>query len=276
MKNLLFLPLILFVTGLHAQSAIPGLHAHNDYMHNQPLYESLKNGATSIEVDVCFWDGSLRVSHDYIFLNTKPTLQQLYLDPLRDIICKNDGWVYKEQKIPVTLMIDLKGDGELCYDVLRNILKDYLDIITWYTRDTVIQGPLKILVSGSKPYERIEAEKIRYVTIDGSFSDLDTRSKFKSIARVSDPFGKYYRLKWLKTKGSIKYNKLIEQITTAHAQNREVRFYAAPQNKTWWKLMMDLKGDWVNVDKLAAYKRFYNKIQKEKKRLSAYKVDSAI
>jgi hypothetical protein len=173
-------------------------------------------------------------------------------------------------------MIDLKGDGELCYDILRNILKDYLDIVTWYRRDSIVQGPLRILVSGSKPYERIEAEKIRYVTIDGSFSDLDTRAKYKSIARVSDPFGKFYRLKWLKTKGSIKYNKLVEQIAIAHAQKREIRFYAAPQNKIWWKIMSDLGGDWVNVDKLGAYKRFYNKMQQQKKRLSAYKVNSSI
>jgi len=39
-------------------------HAHNDYLHKNPLFDALDNGFTSVEVDVHLLRGNLYVAHD--------------------------------------------------------------------------------------------------------------------------------------------------------------------------------------------------------------------
>ena len=63
---------------------IPYGHSHNDYTRKRPLWDALENGFTSIEVDVFLAsDGSLRVSHIPFALKLKPTLDELYLKPIK-------------------------------------------------------------------------------------------------------------------------------------------------------------------------------------------------
>ena len=75
-------------------------HSHNDYEQICPLAKALALGFTSIEVDIFPFDGKIKVSHDDDLLNLKPTIQTLYLDPLKVLLQSSD------QKI--NLLVDLK------------------------------------------------------------------------------------------------------------------------------------------------------------------------
>ena len=57
-------------------------HAHNDYLHEKPLFDALINGFTSIEVDIFLYKKQLVVSHTAKQLDTKKTLEELYLRPI--------------------------------------------------------------------------------------------------------------------------------------------------------------------------------------------------
>lgn len=43
---------------------LPKAHAHNDYEHERPLFDALEHGFCSVEADIGFIDGELRVAHD--------------------------------------------------------------------------------------------------------------------------------------------------------------------------------------------------------------------
>src|ERR1700722_5932498 len=87
------LTLLLATNSLRADAPllITGAHAHNDYLHQHPLFDALANGFCSVEADIYLTNGELRVAH--ILAATKPghTLQSLYLAPLRVRVKQNVG-----------------------------------------------------------------------------------------------------------------------------------------------------------------------------------------
>ncbi len=85
-------------------------HAHNDYEHHRPLFDAMENGFCSVEVDIHLVDGELLVAHDRHQTTKGKTLQNLYLDPLRQRVRTNSGSVYPDGG-EFTLMIDIKTDA---------------------------------------------------------------------------------------------------------------------------------------------------------------------
>ena len=68
-SKLLFLFLLFqpIVCGAHSNDTITlphPAHAHNDYLHERPLFDALENGFRSIEADVFTQGDSLYVAHD--------------------------------------------------------------------------------------------------------------------------------------------------------------------------------------------------------------------
>ena len=51
---------------------------------------------------------------------------------------------------------------------------------------------------------------------------------------------------------------LAEYVSNAHAYGRKIRFWAASNKKKVWKELLDAEVDWINVDKLKKFKRFYS------------------
>src|SRR6266550_344596 len=88
---------------------LPHAHAHNDYLHRQPLRDALEHGFTSVEADIFLVEGQLLVGHDEKELRPDRTLSGLYLDPLRERANANGGWVFDKGR-PFTLLIDVKSD----------------------------------------------------------------------------------------------------------------------------------------------------------------------
>lgn len=253
----------LFCSLISAQEPSSYSHSHNDYMQDAPLFDALDNGMKSIEIDVCLDGNNLKVSHDPLMLNLKKTLEEQYLDPLREWIKLSGGNVYQNDTTPVVLMIDLKGNGRKSYPVLHRILSNYEDIITVYYEDSIKKGPLEICVSGSKPYDLISKEKIRYVTIDGNInSDVYSEMPPTILQRVSDPWGKFFKWRGIGKMPDKQKKMLHELVNNAHKYNREIRFYAAGNNKNLWKELLDAGVDWINVDKLSKYRNFYKKYKK--------------
>ncbi len=114
--------------------AVPVLlraHAHNDYQHGRPLFYALGQGFVSVEVDIYLVADKLYVAHDGSELQSDRTLRSLYLDPLRERIRLIGGSVYPSGT-QLTLLIDIKSEAEPTYEILREILKDYKDILTTF------------------------------------------------------------------------------------------------------------------------------------------------
>lgn len=259
---ILLLALNAFSLSVKAQDFIilPNGHSHNDYTRNKPLYDALSYGFTSIEVDVFLHEGRMVVTHDDKQLNEKPTIQELYLDPLRAIIEKNGGSrVFEGDDTQLVLMVDLKSDKVETYHALRNIFSNYLEIMEWYKNSEKIHGPIKVLLTGGPPIELIEKAQERYFTVDGAVDQWSMDYATDLMPRASTNYRSYF--KWY-GKGKMSDDevlKLRELIQKAHQANRKVRFWGCPNKVDVWEKLLDEGADWINVDDLKGFNEFYRK-----------------
>jgi hypothetical protein len=141
-------------------------HAHNDYLHQRPLLDALDRGFTSVEADIFLVNGRLLVAHSVLELNPDRTLEKLYLDPLRERVRAGGGKLFADGT-GLTLLVDIKADGEAAYRALAKTLAQYDDLFS-VVRDGRLQTrPVTVIVSGDRPRETIATEQVRYVGIDG-------------------------------------------------------------------------------------------------------------
>lgn len=101
---------------------IPG-HAHNDYLHERPLFDALENGFRSIEADVFAVGDSLYVAHDRKDIRPGRTFRKLYMEPLIDYICKVSGKSY----IPGSVMVIVSGNRPIEYMRQQTQRKAFVD-----------------------------------------------------------------------------------------------------------------------------------------------------
>ena len=96
----LLISALVSATSVLAQSTpqpLANAHAHNDYRHERPFWDAYENGFCSFEVDIYRVDDKLLVAHDFIELQKKQqTIQELYLEPMKQVISKNGGRLYPD------------------------------------------------------------------------------------------------------------------------------------------------------------------------------------
>jgi glycerophosphoryl diester phosphodiesterase len=239
-------------------------HAHNDYVHEHPLTDALNAGFCSVEADIHLAeDGALLVGHDKEDLKPERTLQALYLDPLRDRVKANGGKVYPNGPT-IMLLIDLKTDGEQTYAALRDVLKNYADILTEFTADSTKEKGVTVVITGSTPRETIAAESPRFAAIDGRKKDLETNPSVNVVPLVSEawrPLFEWYGKEDMPAEVRKELNDFVEKV---HAQGRRVRFYAAPDHPEIWKELLKADVDLINTDKLVELSAFLAKNDKRK------------
>ncbi len=236
-------------------------HAHNDYEQDRPLYEALENGFTSIEIDVHSYRGKAVVCHDSEDLGSKPTLQELYLDPLSKIIAQNGGTVFPGKKEQLILMIDLKEDKDLLLDILTKDLVEY-DLLIKSSLDAhEIWKPLQVIISGDPPLDKILYDKTGYFYMDGRIHHLDEDIDDYVMPRISMSYRDNFR--WLPN-GNLsneELERMREMITKVHARGKKFRFWGHPETAAFWKLL-DREGvDWINVDDLKTFRDYAAKQQ---------------
>ncbi len=257
---LLYILWLVLPEGVMAQASLilPNGHAHNDYARDKPLYEALSYGFTSIEVDVFLYNGKLVVTHDAFNLSAKPTIDQLYLDPLKTIIRHNGGTVYKNDSIQLVLMIDLKSEKMAAWQALRELFKNnYLNLIERRENERLIWGPVKVLLSGGPPVEEMQKQKIRYFSADGRFEQWAEDYSPDLMPRASDSYRKHFN--W-NGKGQMPEAELLELnrlVALAHAHGRKIRLWGCPDTPQLWRTFLDHGVDWINVDNLKGFHDLY-------------------
>src|ERR1041384_779449 len=110
--------------------------AHNDYLHERPLFDALDRGFCGVEADIHLVNGELLVGHDADSLKPERTLAKLYLDPLQKRVRENHGKVYSNGP-ELLLLIDIKTEAEPTYAALRPLLSRYADMLTSFTSNSI-------------------------------------------------------------------------------------------------------------------------------------------
>ncbi len=253
------------LTTLYAQQknfVLPA-HSHNDYKHNQPLFDALECNFKSIEADVYSVGDSLFVSHNFEDIKPGRTLRQLYLEPLKKRIIQNKGSVYGNGE-ELILLIDIKDDGLKTYQNLHRILTEYESLLTSFAHEKKKKGSILVVVSGSRPFEYMQSQTIRYAGFDGRLENLDSEISPDLMPIVSDNWVKYF--KWDGT-GKIPENekqKLVELSKKAKQKGYILRFWGTPnrtaqQRIAVWSELKNAGVGLIGADELVELKEFLMK-----------------
>ncbi|BDS12595.1 PI-PLC domain-containing protein [Aureispira anguillae] len=264
-QKIIFLLLLNWGGGmLQAQlsTPLPNGHAHNDYEKPwSPLTKALEEGFVSVEIDVFPYRKELKVAHIGLFLGAAPSIETLYFKALEQWL-DTHGQLFKEKHQRLIFMIDIKQDATQCYALLRRLCLRYDHLITKYypQQDSVVYGVVDILLSGKKPYQEVLQDSVRYMLIDGGLGDLKDSLRTAQIApRISIRYGSLF--KW-RGRGNMPADelKLLRSIVkSVHISRRKLRFWGMPNHNLVWKQLLDEGVDWMNVDDLEKFRRFYEK-----------------
>ncbi len=202
-------------------------HAHNDYLHDRPLYDALTHGFRSIEIDVWLIKDTLYVAHDRDDVIRSPlyTIENMYLDPLAELIRKDPN------QFDMTVMIDVKSEADATYQKLDKALSNYAEMITLHTPKKTYEKPLHIVISGNRSRGLMLADSTRWATYDGRMEDLDSDLPTNFLWMISDKWGDYFDWQGNGEIPQEQFEKLLSITNRAARQKRKIRFWATPDDK---------------------------------------------
>jgi alkaline phosphatase len=220
-------------------------HAHNDYEHPLPFYSAYKAGFGSIEADVFPVNGVLVVAHSKTEIQPQRTLKTLYLNPLLKELSTDTAR-------RLNLLVDIKED----YKVVLLLLVQELEPLRQYLSTQQVPNHLTILISGTRPPPAEYKNYPSFIYFDDDLKLPHSKEEWSRVGLVSLPFNKITA--W-KGEGDIsrKDKKALRRtIDSVHTAGKTIRFWAAPDTETSWKLQMKLHADLIGtdmVDELAGF-----------------------
>ena len=259
---LLYLSLIFNFTKIFAQKphALKFAHAHNDYekLFRKDFEKAVRFGCSSVEIDVFPYRNQLKVAHVSLFLPLNFDLEKRYLKPLDKYISSKGGSIFNDPKDKLILMVDIKRNPDEAYYLLRKLCEKYAHLLTIRFKNSsdVIDGPLQILLSGSKPYEILYTDSVRYMQLDGSPGDIgNSRFNRELVPRVSTSYVGNFKWRGFGKMSEKELGFLRELVRKAKADDRELRFWAMPNNLKVLNLMLREGVHWLNIDRLKMLKK---------------------
>ncbi|KAG5305189.1 PI-PLCc_GDPD_SF superfamily domain-containing protein [Histoplasma capsulatum G186AR] len=177
------------------------VHSHNDYWRDLPFYSALSAGCISIEADVWLFDDTLLVGHDLSSLTKSRTLKSLYVDPILDVLRRQNprspyitgetrNGVYDTDPFQTLyLFIDVKTSGPETWPHVVAALEplraaNYLT--TLRNNDTLTAGPVTVIGTGNTPLSLVGPVPDRDYFYDGPLADLQKEGS-RDITKYISP-----------------------------------------------------------------------------------------
>jgi hypothetical protein len=208
------------------------------------------NGFISVEADVHWQDGELLVAHNQAKKNS-PTIDKLYLRPLDSMLRANDGFVYRNSKLPFYLMIDCKTEAELTYRAIRNSVAKYSSFKCLTT-----ECGLVIFLSGNRPVTSMLAEAHSGIGIDGRPDDVGKGYSSNQMPVISDNYNKWSSWNGKSALTEKDLSRVKELAKKIHDEGKKFRLWAIPDNELAWEALLNAGVDFINTDKLPELNQF--------------------
>ena len=228
-------------------------HSHNDYLNGNPFYSAYKNGFGSIEVDIFPVEGILCVAHSKREIQLPRTLKSLYVDPLLKELETN-------KSVKLKLLVDIKENYKLSLELLIKELEPLIQ----YLSTPKESKSLTILISGSRPPPAEYKNYPAYIFFDDDLKLQHSTAEWERVGQVSLSFSKFTTWKGENAMAK-KDKKLLKHIIdSVHRAGKTIRFWAAPDNETSWKLQMKLGVDLIGTDKIEELADFLRRKTRKK------------
>lgn len=150
-------------------------HSHNDYWRRVPLFSAIEVGCIGVEADIWLFDEDLFVGHSVASLTRNRTLDSLYINPLLDILSKQNprmtilpedtsqphGVFDTDPEQTLVLLIDFKTSGSALWPHVQSALqplreKNYL---TRSNGTHITRGPITVVGTGNTPFDLVNSEQ---------------------------------------------------------------------------------------------------------------------
>lgn len=141
-------------------------HSHNDYWRRVPLFDALRAGCTGVEADVWLFDNDLYVGHNTAALQRNRTFQSLYINPLVDILERQNpttdfyngtshGVFDVDDGKSLTLLVDVKTDGAETWQWVLDQLEPLRKRgwLSYVENDTLHTRPITVVGTGNTPFD---------------------------------------------------------------------------------------------------------------------------
>jgi hypothetical protein len=227
-------------------------HSHNDYAQRVPLADAIAHGFHSVEADVWWSEGRVRVAH--LPFGFKGTLEELYLEPLQARVDRL-GSVHGDGR-PFHLWIDVKDPSADLEEALGVLLARYPMFEGPAGRGP--PGPVIPVLTGDERVKRALAGR----------SDLPAvrrdSTRYSDEDPPSDGRWTWYALRWRDHfswdgRGQIpeaERGRLHALVAASHAKGRRLRIFHAPERAALWAEALEAGVDLMGTDHLPALQRF--------------------
>lgn len=244
--------------GQQLGTPVPFTHSHNDYLREIPLWTALRQGITSIEVDLYYRRGRLMVAHLPWQILKHRTFEAMYLRPLDSIVAAN-GNVYPGYPF-FTLWIDFKECPKRLIAPLRHVLSRYPRLWPRHCDSGQARMPISLVLTGKRPNQTIlDADSCLCFAI----ADTQTRKPPPPQSAVySKPLynfsftsvlGRFHsRTGWTPKQLYV----LANILKSAQETGTRVRVYRSPEDERVWKVFRELGVAFISTDNPARLIRF--------------------
>ncbi|MBN8650882.1 MAG: alkaline phosphatase [Cytophagales bacterium] len=237
---LFFIQLIWAIHAFGQPHSSSTIFAHNDYVQPIPFFNAYRNQVGHIEADIFLEKGKLLVAHTRAELNSKNTLDSLYLRPLRAKVNANGGYAYANKQLALTLMIDLKSEGSNTLIALVKLLQGYPDLIA--------AQQLSFVISGNVPDPGTWNQFPNFINFDGRPGVRYSPDQLKRVRLISDSFSNYSKWNGKGVLPQDEHKKISLIIKDVHAAGKKFRFWGAPDFANVWLQLMELEVDIIGTD----------------------------
>lgn len=261
--SLLLCFFVVFVFPATCQNVVLPAHSHNDYEHENPLFDALSCNFKSIEADVYSVGDSLFVAHNFDQIRHGRTFRQLYLEPLKKRIAENNGSVYGNGE-EIILLVDIKDDGLKTYQLLHKILEDYRQLLTIFEKGVKKQGSVLVVISGNRPFDFMKSQETRYAGFDGRLENLNSDISPDLMPMVSESWGKCFTWDGTGKMPEHEKMKLKTYAETAREKGYILRFWGTPnttqqQRQNVWNQLQEAGIGLIGADNIEELKEFLMK-----------------
>jgi alkaline phosphatase len=221
-------------------------HSHNDYEQASPFSLAYTHRFGSIEADIWLKEGKIFVAHDVKDIQPARTLAALYLEPIQQILQKQKNIYPNQQKM--FLLIDIKTEALSTLAALIQEMEQYPSIIQ--------QKQIIIAISGNRPKPNQYKDYPKFIQFDGRPTEAYDKESLKKVALISEAF---YKFSLWKGEGTIKEEekkKMKAAVDKSHQLKKPFRFWATPDTRDAWQILMDIEADFINTDHIESLSTF--------------------
>ena len=182
-------------------------HSHNDYWRKVPLFSAIEVGCIGVEADIWLFEEELFVGHSVASLTRNRTLNSLYINPLLEILSKQNpkstmlpddtsqphGVFDTDPEQTLILLIDFKTSGRALWPHVQLALQPLRDksYLTRLNGTELTRSPITVVGTGNTPFDLVNLEETnpyRDVFFDAPLSEMyeDTNSDHLPTAMSTD------------------------------------------------------------------------------------------